>query len=399
MKNIFVRTVATHFLLITNTFPVQKQSLMYIRTVECSPTKERTTMRTDLSLQDMASKVKQEHYQKHDYLADTRSLQLVTTDRDSEATRIMIKDIGDYSMNNHCWGQLQDYTKIPAVYFKRLREDHPGLLRDNVNHLMEHEPPKTRLVRTLDGVARAFLSNSYRMDMDNWDIVNAVLPILSRVEGLDVKSCSVTETRMYIKALFPKLRQDVKVGEPVQGGIVISNSEVGEGAVKVEPFMFQLICLNGMVRGVSMRKFHSGAKIQGDDEAREIFSDKTRRLTNEALKSQIADMVVAATDEAKFAQSVEGLRRAASDETRIEADPVKAVEVVREQLHMTQDEGSAMLRHLIEGGDLTQYGVAQAVTRTASDCDSYDRATELERAGGSVIDLPKQEWAVIQQAA
>jgi len=356
-------------------------------------------MNQQLSLQDMASIIHENHFLKHDYRADTRSLQLTQSAAYNDERRLKIDGIGDYALNNHFYGQLREWTGIPAPYYNRMRADYPILLNNNVNTLLTFEPPKTKLIRTLDGVARAFLGGGYRTDMDNYDITNAVLPILQGVEGLEVKSCAVTDTHMYIKVLFPRLRQDVKVGDPVQGGVVISSSEVGEGAVRVEPFLFRLICLNGMVRGVSMRKFHSGARVKGGEEAQEIFSDKTRRLTNEALKSQIQDMVRAATDEMKFAESVEGLRQADAPETTLAGDPVKAVEVVRERLQMTQDEGSAMLRHLIAGGNLSQYGVAQAVTRTSHDCESYDRATELERAGGVIIDLSKKDWAVIQQAA
>jgi len=357
-------------------------------------------MRTDLTLQDMAAKIHQDHFQKHDYRADSRHLSMLESLEPTPTSLLKIDGIeGHFDINNHCWHQMRDLADIPAPYFNRLRTNHPTLLRENFNHLMLNEPSKVRLIRTLDGTARACLGGGYRTDMDNYDITNAVMPILSSVKNLEVKSCSITESHMYIKALFPRLRQDVKVGDPVEGGIVISNSEVGSGAVRVEPFLFRLICLNGMVRGVSMRKYHSGARVKGNEEAAEIFSDRTRRLTNEALKAQIQDMVVAATDEAKFAESIEGLRRAADPATNIEKNPVAAVEVVRDRLQMTQDEGQDLLRYLIEGGDLSQYGVAQAVTRAAGNCASYDRATELERAGGVVIDLPKQEWAIIQEAA
>lgn len=38
---------------------------------------------------------------------------------------------------------------------------------------------------------------------------------------------------MYIKVVTPRLSFEVKKGDIVQGGIVLSNSEVGEGAVKI----------------------------------------------------------------------------------------------------------------------------------------------------------------------
>jgi len=36
--------------------------------------------------------------------------------------------------------------------------------------------------------------------------------------------------------------------------------------------------------------------------------------------------------------------------------------------------------------------VANAITRTAQDVESYDRSDELEGFGGRVIDLPRSQW-------
>jgi len=40
-----------------------------------------------------------------------------------------------------------------------------------------------------------------------------------------------------------------------------------------------------------------------------------------------------------------------------------------------------------------------AVTRTAEDLESYDRATEFETFGGAIVDLPRKEWQRIAIAA
>jgi hypothetical protein len=54
------------------------------------------------------------------------------------------------------------------------------------------------------------------------------------------------------------------------------------------------------------------------------------------------------------------------------------------------------MRHLIEGGDLSAWGLGNAITRSAQDVDSYDRATELEAVGGKVIELSPSEWRSVQ---
>jgi hypothetical protein len=62
---------------------------------------------------------------------------------------------------------------------------------------------------------------------------------------------------------------------------------------------------------------------------------------------------------------------------------------------VTEGETSSVLRHLIRGGDLSAWGLANAVTRTAEDVADYDRATELEAAGGRVIELSPSDWRVL----
>jgi hypothetical protein len=84
---------------------------------------------------------------------------------------------------------------------------------------------------------------------------------------------------------------------------------------------------------------------------------------------------------------------------RIEGDPVKTIELVSKKIGLAEEERKGVLRHLIAGGDLTQYGVHCAVTRTAEEIDSYDRATDLERAGTKVLELPRGDWEVIAKAA
>ena len=60
----------------------------------------------------------------------------------------------------------------------------------------------------------------------------------------------------------------------------------------------------------------------------------------------------------------------------------------------TEEEGGGILRHFADGGDLSQYGLLNAVTRFSQDVESYDRATELERIGGQVLELSPRDFSV-----
>ncbi len=61
-----------------------------------------------------------------------------------------------------------------------------------------------------------------------------------------------------------------------------------------------------------------------------------------------------------------------------------------------RDESGSLLEHLCAGGDFSRWGVANAVTRLSQDVASYDRATELERAGGSLLSPANPVWASVK---
>ena len=85
-------------------------------------------------------------------------------------------------------------------------------------------------------VARALLSDRYRR-IDNMEIASAVLPLFAGQADMQVMSCEVTENRMYLKIVNKRLEMDVVPGDTVQGGVIISNSVVGLGAVSVQPLL------------------------------------------------------------------------------------------------------------------------------------------------------------------
>ena len=106
-------------------------------------------------------------------------------------------------------------------------------------------------------IARAFLSDRYRR-IDNLEIANAVLPIFAGVTGMQIMSVEVTSEKLYLKIVDTR-KEYACAGDTVQSGVVISNSEVGLGAVAVQPLLYILKCSNGMVvNSMAERKTHVG---------------------------------------------------------------------------------------------------------------------------------------------
>lgn len=352
-------------------------------------------MKTGQTLTEMAAELDRQANAKRDFIAPTRELEMVKEEvHDDGGLSLRVNGHGTFGITETAHEQLGGRLGIPRPYYQRMQENAPSLLMDNVNHWLRSQPEK-RMVRTLDGNARAFLSDRYR-PLDNFDLAETVLPLLT-ANGCRIESAALTERRLYIKAVTERITLEVKKGDIVQAGIVISNSEIGAGSVKVEPMVFRLVCLNGMIANdAAMRKYHIGRSGEAGDLAEEFFKDTTRRADDKAFWLKVRDVVEGAFTRDIFERIV-GRMKIAS-ELEINGDPVKAVEIVTKKFGLQEIEGSGVLRHLIKGGDLSQWGLVNAITRTSQDVEGYDRATELERLGGQVLELPKTDWQQIASA-
>jgi hypothetical protein len=349
------------------------------------------------TLIELAQEVTRQQESKRDYVATDNGWHMDLYGDSPVTVKAAIGSQGQYGISPIAHGQVSTRLGIPKAYYDTMLSQAPGLLRDNVNHWLG-KSNKKRMLRTLDGKLRAVLSDRYRA-LDNSDCLEAILPVFND-ERLEIRACDVTERRMYVQALSPRLKGDVKVGDAVQGGITIGNSEVGLGRLDVSLFVMRLVCLNGMVTQSSFRQVHVGrstAKGMDLTDAQEFFSDSTRRLDDAAFFKKMQDVVRGILSEDHFGAMLETLQGAA--ERKIEGDPVKSVEVLANRLALTEGEQGGVLRHLIEGGDLSAWGLANAVTRLAHDAEDFDRNVELQRAGNQVIELPRTDWEAVASAA
>lgn len=363
-------------------------------------------MKTGKSLSQLAAEIERQSMVKSDLVADTRQLALVVNEvvRDDDSNDPVVQlAVQNGSTHVHnlrpiAHAQIAERVGIPQRYYDRMLTEQPDLLAQNVNTWFVANPQR-RMVRLLDGDVRAFLSDRYQR-IENDDIMRVVLPILLATPGIEVMSTEVTESRLYIKAVTHSVRAEIKskrVGDIVEAGVLISNSEIGMGAVSIKPFFNFLVCTNGMVRDKdSMRRAHLGGR-QGDENIVQFLTDETKMADDHAVLLKVRDVVNAAMNADQFRLAIDAMQ--ATTGQKITGDPVKAVEVLTKTFSMNQDEGAAIMRHLIEGGDLSRYGVMNAVTRTAEDLPSYDRATEFETFGGAILDLAQSDWNRIAVAA
>lgn len=351
-------------------------------------------MKTGISLQQLAAKIEGNCALKHDLVAPASSMKIVA-DTDSVIS-LEVADQGRFPILPTAHDQIASRLQIPGKYYNRMLAEAPALLVDNANTWLARADER-RMVRTLGGDARGFLSDRYQR-IDNEEIAQTVLPILAELPEVKIVSCEITERRMYITAVTPRIAGDVKVGDTVQAGVTISNSEIGFGAVSVRPMIYRLACLNGLALPDS--KFtarHVGRQIQEGEDLNSIFSDETRAADDRAVLLKVRDVVRAAVDEATFRKRIEQLAEFAG--AKVTGDPSKSIEILSKKIGATEAEQGGILRSLIEGGDLSAWGLINAVTHQAHTATTYDRSMEFTEAGGRLVNLGRGEWREILQAA
>lgn len=349
-------------------------------------------MKYGRTLAELAEELDRQMNAKKDYLLDTRNM---TFDCNENESILNLENTATHSVtmlgvNEVAHNQIGQTLGIPSRYYDKMRQENPGLLSQNVNSWFQKEP-KMRMVRTLDGTARAFLSDRYRR-IDNFEVAQTVLPVIADLPGARIESCQVTDERMYIKVVNPRLTAEVTPGDIVQSGLIVTNSEVGLGSLMVQPLIYRLVCTNGMVvNDAATRKYHVGKGNQAAEDFT-LYSDETLMADDYALMMKIRDTVKAVVEQSRF-DKVVSMMKQAKEAKIVTADIPAMVELAGSDFGYSKKEGEGILNYLIRGGDLSLYGLANSVTRAAQDVESYDRSTAMESIGYSILGMSRAKWS------
>ena len=343
-------------------------------------------MKQGKSLIELCKELERQRMARKDFIADTRSLMITTNDHGQSQLDV---DLGNtnqiFTVNDLAHQQIASRLQIPLKYYQKMRLEYPSLLDENINSWFNKNGER-RMLRTLDTKIRAFLSDRYRR-LDNLELAEAVLPIIKEMKGAEIVSADITDTHMYIKVINKKLKAEVALNDVVQAGIVISNSEVGLGSLKVEPLIYRLVCKNGLiVKDYAQKRYHVGKQVESEESAYEIYRDETLEADDKAFFMKVQDTVRCAVDEAKFMLSVDKFRQTKQESTG--DDPIKTVEILADKYVLNQNERGSILRHFIMARDNSKFGLINAITRSSQAIEDYNRATELERLGGELLALP-----------
>ncbi|POX47696.1 DUF932 domain-containing protein [Streptomyces sp. Ru71] len=295
---------------------------------------------------------------------------------------------------------ISDKLRIPLAYLRRMRAENVPLLDENVNAWLREEPERRFMLRAFrgdsgpgvppgEGVARALLSDSYKL-MDNFDMLLAALDgVRQSGHPTRVTGCDLTDRRMYVRVeseavavqaceLLRGYRSpfDGRSGDElpmISAGFVITNSEVGAGAYTITPRAVIQVCRNGLTETKDvMRAVHLGGK---QDEGVVSWSGQTQRKTLELITSKTADAVRTFLSREYVEAKVRQVEAAAA---KTLAEPTKTIEHVTKTLSIGAEAKDMILSHFVRGGQMTAGGVMQAVTSTAQTLTDADQAAALE---------------------
>lgn len=350
---------------------------------------------THKTVAELAAELTELDNKKADYVPYTSQIEM-----SEDGKRIGLEGVGSFDVNSHFEGQLADRLTIPRKYYDYMAEV-PGLKSVTVNKIMAHRNER-RMVRTLDGTARAFLSDRYK-PIDHLFVVEPFLTALAdyrKKSGgeFNIRATSLTPSRMYIQLSFPNITGEiVSVGrgrEKVNAGISLTNSEIGLGAFDVRSFLWWQWCSNGAVAESYIRKYHTGRKIGDDEEDYSIYSDKTISLEMKAFQSRLMDIFTHALTDDAFQTVIQKIQRTTGD---VVEKPQTLIKNVTKKYVLKEEFGEFILNNMATEGNMNRYGLLNGITRLAQEVDNADLSFDLERLGNDIIELKPSEWQVLAE--
>lgn len=327
--------------------------------------------------------------------------------------------------------QICDKLKMPRKYYERILADgSTSLLDRNINHWLQ-SLDKNYMVRTFydaanpeKNLARALVSDRYSV-IDHLDILTKALDVVRHTEQttgrqLAIGRCSLTDNNMYLRVHCPSIQAEAKellkdyrrpdrkeaeqngqsthqlLNDYIHVGCTITNNETGNGRFVIAPSAIVNRCLNFMsFKESAYARMHVGSKQETNFD----WSVETKKLEHELILSQTHDAF------SRFLSSewLDGTVKQLSDMNQEIEYPLHVIKNMKKELHFSDSILDRLTDHFMRSGDMTTFGVAQALNWDAHSgtevnketgnrelANSPDQAFKLECLSASILKNAKQ---------
>ena len=371
-------------------------------------------------LEFLLEQVRDNESRKIDFMANTMDLQFnactSSNAQEMPGPRIIAESKGGmptntFKVNNVCLDQITTDAGLSIKDGRRLTEKYPDEYSAVINAIWQQEP-KVKLLRTYEtdsrnDIARAWLSNKYKVFDHAHMIESAVDSIIDSDAQWKITQGMITDKRMYMQ-----FKSELTVAEPAVGdrmalGLNISNSETGNGSIVIGQMMFTLACLNGMQTSQLLgrvRRPHLGKARGWESGELQHLRQDTIDAHNHATRLEIRDQMSRMSNAESFDETIRQMELAHS--RTVDGEPSETVERLGQVLNLTKPQTKFVLDGLIqtlqqEGyrmkkvNQATLVNAVTAVQHTAPP----DDVKEWQKLGGKVLELPSSQWEYVARAA
>tara|TARA_A100001201_G_scaffold137584_1_gene127611 strand:+ start:372 stop:1421 length:1050 start_codon:yes stop_codon:yes gene_type:complete len=339
-------------------------------------------MKKGHDIRNVVQQINNDVKSKKDYIVTLNALEVTTSN--NTYPNLEFTDAPDqYSLTDHSMNQLCGKLEIGTQYLRKCLPVSQELVAHNLNFWIKNTKSKELMVRTIErdsdelpNIARAVCSNRYKR-IDNDVVVTHSLNKLMDL-GLDIKYVNYDRDTLNVTAVNPKVEGEVSEGDVVQSGVTITNSEIGSGSLMIQPFIYRLVCTNGMVAPRYLNRFYS--KHVG-----KIIIDPSQDDQYITIIDKMQKQIDLVNDNEVWKESFQKLQ----DSTKQTINSHQIVELAKKQ-GVTESERAQIferLNHYV--GDTfttTKYDLANAITNLGNDEEKSDqRARFFQELGGLIV--------------
>lgn len=184
-------------------------------------------------------------------------------------------------ISEFAFSQLCTRLGIPSNYIKKCFDNNKSELAINNFQAWSKEMNKNIFVREYDGVARAILSDSYKV-FDSHKVIKTLYNVVDE-EIYQPNQVYLSQDKLHIRFVnFEPLPFD---DDKLYTGFTVSSSDVGQGSLNMKYFIYRFACKNGIVMsskgGTLFKQNHIGSEMSSGK--LELFNKALINIDNLSL--------------------------------------------------------------------------------------------------------------------
>lgn len=231
--------------------------------------------------------------QPRDRLVDPRAFDF---EYDADRKQVVSRIDGQlFDNHRNGWGHMVTQSGLLQMgtannFIKKVENDQHWageLLAHNMNQIFKNHLKERLLMRTVvreDGSEeiRAVLSSKYKI----WDSAELLDTFIQTVHSMGAVPIDThfSDTKWVLKVALQTIYEPIK-NEVMMYGLVLGNSDFGNGAMSLRSFLVRLACTNLMTAEEALKKVHIGREMVDSH----MLSGETIKAQTKAMKLELRD--------------------------------------------------------------------------------------------------------------